>query len=127
MNEQAKEKIERTRGYVLASNLAEEAKDGLSNLLDAGAKAANGAPDKIQAIADAILELILHEVKQAVRHPEVVKKAVEAHALTCPLSTPAGAVGIAFRFRWPICVFASVAVFSPNFGRMAELIKGLVH
>jgi hypothetical protein len=126
MNGQAKEKIERTREYVLASNLADEAKDGLGNLLDAGAKAANGAPDKIQAIADALMELILHEVKQAVRYPETFKKAVEAHALTCPLNTPAGKLGVAFRFRWPICVFASVAVFSPNFGRLAELIKGLI-
>lgn len=124
MNEQAKEKIERTRKYVLASALPEDTKDGLGNLLDAGACAANGTPDKLQAIADAILELILHEVKQAVRNPEAVKKAVQEHVKECPLAAaPGGKLGVVYRFRWPLCVIVCTAVFSPNFSALAGLVE----
>lgn len=126
MNEESKEKVERTRAYLLGSGLAEDTKDGLQGLLDAAGKAANGTPDKLQAIADAMLALAIHEVKQAVRLPAMVKGAVEAHAMGCPLNSPGGKFGLIYRMRWPLCVVISVAFLSPNFPMIVSAAKELI-
>ena len=125
VNEETKQKIERTREYLFKSALPEDSKDNLSALLDAAAIAANGAPDKIQAMSDLMLLLILHEVRRDIRLPQVVDEAVMAHATNCPMSAPSGWLGVAYRLRWPICVSACVAFVSPNFLLIAEVVKGL--
>lgn len=129
------EKIERTRAYLLASTLPEDTKDGLQDLLDKAGKAANGTPDKLQAIADAMLSMALHEVKQAVRVPEVVirsaeraaKAEVETHASACASKMPAaGKLGIALQFAksWPLMLFGCALAFSPHLPAILLAVKG---
>ena len=119
MTDATKTKVERTRIYLLQSNLAEDTKDGLQTLLDAAASAANGATDKIGAMADAILALSLHEVRQAVRTPDAVQDAVadaiSAHLATCPIAGQGkrGALMALAMKPWP-WITASVIAFSPH-------------
>ena len=119
MTDATKTKVERTRIYLLQSNLAEDTKDGLQTLLDAATSAANGATDKIGAMADAILALSLHEVRQAVRTPDAVQDAVadaiSAHLATCPIAGQGkrGALMALAMKPWP-WITASVIAFSPH-------------
>ncbi len=119
MTDATKTKVERTRTYLLQSNLAEDTKDGLQTLLDAATSAVNGATDKIGAMADAILALSLHEVRQAVRTPDAVQDAVadaiSAHLATCPIAGQGkrGALLAIALKPWP-WVTASVIAFSPH-------------
>lgn len=130
MTDATKTKVERTRSYLLASQLPEDTKDGLQSLLDSAAMAANGTADRVGAMADAILALSLHEVRQAVRTPDSVQDAVadaiSAHLAACPVAGQGrrGAlVALAMR-PWP-WLFGAVAVFSPHAPRIVETISGL--
>lgn len=78
------EAIERTRAYVLASSIPEEAKDSLQGVLDAARTAVNGAPDKQQAMAEAIASFICHAARQEVRQPERIRAEIAAHVGCCP-------------------------------------------
>jgi hypothetical protein len=127
MTEATKTKVDRTRMYLLRSNLAEDTKDGLQTLLDAASSAANGTADRVGAMADAILALSLHEVRQAVRTPDAVQDAVadaiSAHLATCPVAG-SGKQGVLVAIAlkpWP-WLFAAVAVFSPYAPKIAETI-----
>jgi hypothetical protein len=130
MTEATCAKVDRTRRYLLASQLPEDTKDGLQNLLDSASMAANGAQDRIGAMADAILALSLHEVRQAVRTPNAVQDAVadaiSAHLATCPVAGQGrrGALVALAMKPWP-WIFASVAVFSPHAPRIVETIAGI--
>ena len=130
MTDATRAKVDRTRRYLLASQLPEDTKDGLQTLLDAASMAANGTQDRIGAMADAILALSLHEVRQAVRTPDAIQDAVadaiSAHLATCPIAGQGkrGAlVALAMR-PWP-WLFAAVAVFSPHAPRIVETIAGI--
>jgi hypothetical protein len=130
MTEATRAKVERTRRYLLASQLPEDTKDGLQTLLDAASNAANGTQDRIGAMADAILALSLHEVRQAVRTPDAIQDAVadaiSAHLATCPIAGQGrrGALVALAMKPWP-WLFAAVAVFSPHAPRIVETIAGL--
>ena len=127
MTDATRAKVERTRSYLLASQLPEDTKDGLQTLLDAASIAANGTQDRIGAMADAILALSLHEVRQAVRAPDAVQDAVadaiSAHLATCPIAGQGkrGALVALAMKPWP-WLFAAVAVFSPYAPKIAETI-----
>ena len=130
MTEATRAKVDRTRRYLLESPLAEDTKDGLQTLLDAASSAANGTADRVGAMADAILALSLHEVRQAVRTPDAVQDAVadaiSAHLATCPIAGQGkrgSLVALAMK-PWP-WIFASVAVFSPQAPRIVETIAGI--
>lgn len=127
------DKIERTRAYLLTSGLPEDAKDGLQDLLDKAGRAANGTPDKLQAIADAMLSMALHEVKQAVRVPACIAEAARAevklHADGCALKMPAaGKIGIVLTLAksWPLMLFGCALAFSPHLPAIIAAIKGWV-
>lgn len=130
MTDATRIKVERTRSYLLASQLPEDTKDGLQTLLDAAAMATNGTQDRIGAMADAILALSLHEVRQAVRTPDAVQDAVadaiSAHLATCPIAGQGkqGALVALAMKPWP-WIFAAVAVFSPHAPRIVETIAGI--
>ena len=130
MTDATRIKVDRTRSYLLASQLPEDTKDGLQTLLDAAAMATNGTQDRIGAMADAILALSLHEVRQAVRTPDAVQDAVadaiSAHLATCPIAGQGkrGALVALAMKPWP-WLFAAVAVFSPHAPRIVETIAGL--
>ena len=130
MTDATRAKVDRTRRYLLDSQLPEDTKDGLQTLLDAAVMAANGTQDRIGAVADAILALSLHEVRQAVRAPDAVQDAVadaiSAHLATCPVAGQGrrGALVALAMKPWP-WIFASVAVFSPHAPRIVEVIAGM--
>ena len=130
MTDATRAKVERTRSYLLASQLPEDTKDGLQTLLDAASNAANGTQDRIGAMADAILALSLHEVRQAVRTPDAIQDAVadaiSAHLATCPVAGQGrcGALVALAMKPWP-WLFAAVAVFSPHAPRIVEVIAGM--
>ena len=130
MTDATRAKVERTRSYLLASQLPEDTKDGLQTLLDAAAMATNDTQDRIGAMADAILALSLHEVRQAVRTPNAVQDAVadaiSAHLATCPVAGQGrrGALVALAMKPWP-WLFAAVAVFSPHAPRIVEVIAGM--
>jgi len=130
MTDATRAKVERTRSYLLASQLPEDTKDGLQTLLDAASRAANGTADRVGAMADAILALSLHEVRQAVRTPDAIQDAVadaiSAHLATCPIAGEGkrGALVALAMKPWP-WLFAAVAVFSPHAPRIVETIAGL--
>ena len=130
MTDATRAKVDRTRRYLLASQLPEDTKDGLQTLLDAASMAANGTQDRIGAMADAILALSLHEVRQAVRTPDAIQDAVadaiSAHLATCPIAGQGkrGAL-VALAMRPSPWLFAAVAVFSPHAPRIVETIAGL--
>jgi len=151
VNTATRDKVERTRRYLLESDLIEDAKDGLQMLLDSAAEAANGSADRIPAMADAILALSLHEVRQAVRAPEarrdaarevieayltsdaaqemirmVAQKTVRAFVSANPSPVQgrwAGLWALAMR-PWP-WITISVVAFSPHAPRIVETIVGL--
>ncbi len=130
MTEATRAKVDRTRRYLLASQLPEDTKDGLQTLLDSASMATNGTQDRIGAMADAILALSLHEVRQAVRTPDAVQDAVadaiSAHLATCPVAGQGrrGALVALAMKPWP-WLFAAVAVFSPHAPRIVETIAGI--
>ena len=127
MTDATRAKVERTRRYLLESQLPEDTKDGLQTLLDAAAMAAIGTSDRVGAMADAILALSLHEVRQAVRTPNAVQDAVadaiSAHLATCPVAGQGrrGALVALAMKPWP-WLFAAVAVFSPYAPKIVEVI-----
>lgn len=124
MTESTRQKVSRTRAYLLESRLPEDTKDGLQTLLDAAAAATNGTQDRVGAMADAILALSLHEVRQAIRSPDVIQTAINEHQRSCPLAG-GGAWGgalVALAMRpWP-WITASVVAFSPHAPRIMEAI-----
>lgn len=130
MTDATRDKVDRTRRYLLASQLPEDTKDGLQTLLDSASMATNGTQDRIGAMADAILALSLHEVRQAVRTPDAIQDAVadaiSAHLATCPVAGQGrrGALVALAMKPWP-WIFASVAVFSPHAPRIVETIAGI--
>ena len=130
MTEATRAKVDRTRRYLLASQLPEDTKDGLQTLLDAASSAANGTADRVGAMADAILALSLHEVRQAIRTPDAVQDAVadaiSAHLATCPVAGQGrrGALVALAMKPWP-WLFAAVAVFSPHAPRIVEVVAGM--
>jgi hypothetical protein len=128
MDAMNKEKIERTREYVLESTLPEETKDGLGALLDSSEISSNGAPDKIGALSDTLHQFVLQWVRHCVRNPEMIDAAVQRHATSCPMAASSGRIGILLRCiqSWPLAFFASVCVLSPNFPAIVDAVKGLI-
>ena len=130
MTDATRAKVERTRRYLLESQLPEDTKDGLQTLLDSASMATNGTADRVGAMADAILALSLHEVRQAVRTPyavqDAVADAISAHLATCPIAGQGrrGALVALAMKPWP-WLFAAVAVFSPHAPRIVETIAGI--
>lgn len=120
-------RVARTRDYLLASQLPEDTKDGLSTLLDAAAAACNGTADRVAAMADAILALALHETRQAVRAPATIQQAIERHVQTCPLAVAGrrGALMALLMRPWP-WITASVVAFSPHAPSIIETIARVV-
>ena len=131
MTDATRAKVDRTRRYLMESPLPEDTKDGLQTLLDAATSAANGATDKIGAMADAILALSLHEVRQAVRTPDTVQDAVagaiSAHLATCPIAGQGrrGALLAIAMKPWP-WITASVIAFSPHAPAIVKAVVGAV-
>lgn len=126
IKEQTKERIRLAREYLLGSHLSEPIKDGLGSLLEAAETAANGTENKINSLADAFLLLVIHEVRQAVRFPDVVTETIKKHESVCLLrnSLPPGKLGIFLQCirSWPLAIVVSVLVVSGHLPAILELL-----
>ena len=105
MTEANLDRIIRTRKYLYESALPEDAKDGLSVLLDALEK------EDIQAVIEA---LILYEVRQAVRAPATRRAELEQHIKTCPIAGSGRPALVAIALKpWPY-MLGCVLSMSPH-------------
>lgn len=125
INEQTRDKIDRTRSYLLSSALPEDTKDGLQSLLDAAGAAANGAQDKLASLTDAFLLLIIHEVRQSIRNPIAFEAMVKRHETQCRMTMPAGKVGIFLQCikSWPLGLAVCALAFSPHLPAIIDAVK----
>jgi len=114
--------VERTRGYLLGSDLPDDVKDGLGRLLNKAVSASNGHPDKLQGLTDLMLEFVIHETRQSVRTPARIDAAVQAqmitHVQTCKVRNtvekmPRWAFYL-YTFKWQITVIVCVGLFTPQ-------------
>ena len=135
MTPEVKEEVDLARKYLLESALGEDTKDNLRRLLTSAAAATNGHENKLQALTEVVLELAIHETRQAVRHPVQLSIAVRdemgRHIATCPWRSAAANmpkwVLHAYAFRWQLTVAISVATFSPYAPDIARVIFTAMH
>jgi len=83
MNPIIEQKIKATRQEVEGTNAPPERKDGLRDLLDQAYATANGSPDKLVAMANAISLLIVHNVRAEIREGARMQAAIDAHQVVC--------------------------------------------
>ena len=134
MTPEVKEEVDLARKYLLESALGEDTKDNLRRLLTSASAATNGHADKIQALTEVVLELAIHETRQAVRHPVQLSNAVRdemaAHVAKCPWRSAAANMPKwalhAYAFRWQLTIAISVATFSPYAPDIARVIVSAV-
>lgn len=83
MNPIIEQKINAARSEVNRDAMPPERKDALQSMLDHAHSVANGSPDKIGAIAEAMSYIIIHIVRQETRESERTAHAIEEHATIC--------------------------------------------
>jgi hypothetical protein len=122
--------IARVRAELDRSEVSKPARIALHGLLDIGARAVNGSPDKIQDLTEmALLSQIYHADKaiQDVEDRKALAAAMRSetvaligvseasHKVTCPFrQTLPGKWGGFYAFRWQLTVIGSVLSFSPH-------------
>jgi hypothetical protein len=132
MTDAQKQMVEDVKKYLYASDLSDECKDGLANLITSASNLVNGHPDKIQGITELLLAMVLQDVRIAIRQPKKIATEVTtqmtAHVAQCPI---AGGKGLPARwawlypFRWPIAALASVLACSPHAPAIISLVSRL--
>ena len=83
MDERTAGMIKATRAEVEASALEPEHKDVLQGMLDHAHKCANGTPDKVGAIGEAVAALIVRDARKEVRDHKRLKDEIAAHMAVC--------------------------------------------
>ncbi len=91
MDEQIRKRIEAVRREISGCALNPEHKDNLQVHLDRAERCANGTPDKIGAIGEAVAEMIIRDVRHDVRTEDmivqrvakVVESAIGKHSRAC--------------------------------------------
>ena len=111
------EKIERAKNQVEVAKIDPHEKDTLLELLDHSEIICNGGGSSIEANSKALGALIRAYVKERI---------TTAEKCAFCAATLGGWKGMVLQAKWPIALFASVAVFSPNFTRIADLLEKLV-
>ena len=83
MNPIIEQKIIAARCEVQRDSMPPERKDALQSMLDHAHSVANGNPDKIGAIAEAMSYIIIHIVRAETREHDRTEAAIESHATEC--------------------------------------------
>lgn len=83
MNPIIEQKINAARSEVHLDSMPPERKDALQSMLDHAHSCANGHPDKIGAIAEAMSYIIIHIVRAETRERDRTATAIEEHATIC--------------------------------------------
>jgi hypothetical protein len=127
-------KVNNTRDLINNSTLHEDSKELLNLLLESAAKAANGTPDKLNAIGDTLLAFCLYEIRSSVRFPSQLKtaaeEAVKSHTDSCPMrnvtaNMPKYATYL-YPFRWQACIILCIVSFAPNAANILNTIFKIV-
>jgi len=125
MNEIIEQKIKAARAEVEKSRAPSERKDGLQAMLDHAHSCANGHPDKIAAIAEAMSYLIVHIVRSETREPERFETAIAAHRTECrasrmPRNLREAAMAVAAQY--PILTILAIG-WAAERGWLAKLLE----
>jgi len=83
VNQIIEQKIKAARQEVDGTNAPPERKDGLQSLLDQAYATANGSPDKLGEMANAISLLIIHNVRAEIREGARMQAAIDTHQVVC--------------------------------------------
>jgi len=84
MDARVESRIRAARSEIAASaTLPVDRKDSLQQMLDHAEACSNGHPDKIQAIAACMGDMIVHVVRSETREGERVQAAIDAHRTEC--------------------------------------------
>lgn len=134
MDDVIRNRIEAVRAEVHRSEMEPELKDALQVRLDHATRCANGHPDKINAIAEAVSDGIVHDVRNEVRIRERINAsitaAVAAHAIACPLNKGAPKTWKEFTStmiqQYPTAVLVAFLWLVQRFGLepVLEFLKG---
>lgn len=135
MDEVVRDRIEAARREVSRSKLEPELKDALQMRLDCAHTCSNGCPDKLVAIAAAVSDGIVHDVRNEVRSRErmeaAIAMAVKAHADACPLNrgTPKTVKELALSMsqQYPTALLLAILWAIQRFGLepVMEMLKKL--
>ena len=94
--------------------LPHDQREAIVDMLGTAGHAANGAPDKQQATAEALQAIAVFLARQARHEHQRRIEDIDNHERRCPLRAgPAGILGKIYPFRWPLAAVASVACLSP--------------
>ena len=84
MDARVEGRIRAARSEIAASaTLPVDRKDSLQLMLDHAEACSNGDPDKIEAIAAGMADMIVHVVRNETREGERVQAAIDAHRTEC--------------------------------------------
>lgn len=87
MDQMIIERIRSARIEVHASDTTPERKDSMQSMLDHAHKCANGTPDKVGAIAEAmsylIVQIVREEARESGRLGDAIDKAINHHSESC--------------------------------------------
>ncbi len=122
--------VDRTKAQVEVATMPDDSKERLCRIIDRSANATNGTPDKIQIMAELMLESILLQAHDRATEPlrvsDIVDTRMQAHTAACPLrADPARALprwaAAIYPFRWQLMVIASFLCFSPYLPTILKL------
>lgn len=82
MDLQLRKRIEAARVEVEASELSHAHRENLQRQLDHAEKCANGTPDKMEALCEAIADTLIRDAREEIRVREDMKHAAAAAAAT---------------------------------------------
>ena len=106
------QKINAARTEVEAAPIVSERKDGLQGMLDHAQACANGTPNKLEAIAEAMSFLIVHIVRSETREIHRINDAIAGHATACRLARvpkTAKDVAIYMAAQYPLWTIIGIA------------------
>ena len=110
------EKIDREKAKVEVATIDPRRKEDLLELLDHAENICNGGGGSLENVARAVGAQLRVFVRAQVDAAEECAKCI---------TTKSGWRGMLMEAKWPISLFASVAVFSPNFARIVEIVERL--
>lgn len=126
------EKVTRMREEIAECALSFEHKESLYDMISAAAHATNGAPDKLQATSEAILEIALYlgsmRLSDDLGHAELIGEMKKRHDDDCPLraSSLPPKLRCVVPFMWPLTVIFSVAMVTRNLPLILNFIDKVI-
>jgi hypothetical protein len=127
MNPIIEQKIIAARSEVQRDSMPPERKDALQSMLDHAHSVANGNPDKIGAIAEAMSYIIIHIVRAETREHDRTCKAIADHSTECkanrvPKTAREFVLSVAAQYPLLAVLFIGVAIERGWLAKIAGLL-----